>query len=489
MNMNKIIRALLFLAATVAAVIAFSSVALALSANSWTTPKNYSGTCPATIQFNGMISGGSPGPVQYSFGYIDPSTNKSVPVGSASGTLDSNGSLQITQPVSFAAAQAGNSLVTLYALQGGIRVNSTATAFSITCTSAPRPPSGPSGPVTGGFSGRNAPVNLGANLPKIAAPTGLSFTNNQAVCATHVGALYGSLFCPASIINGELLMLIWNWAPCNDDPYCVTSIDGYHIYHPFAGASRYYSSHVLQSPLKTQSNPQVTGDFLTSFRGGECYVVTAYKGTAESPASTPFCTPRNLALGAQPVTLNPASGHVRSVEKYDLHDTGFFAFNGVPTRGEDSEPGVVHVGFLYGTILGSAAVPDTAENYVYRGAFWFDLSSLAAKTIRNATLHLQAQTTMGNPRHPNATLSCARYLGTGTKDWWNEDGWIDGDIFAGLSRDGPGVDVDVTSQVRQWMSGTQNNGFVLVGPEENFNAFTEDSCESYYNATLTVYAL
>jgi secreted trypsin-like serine protease len=44
---------------------------------------------------------------------------------------------------------------------------------------------------------------------------------------------------------------------------------------------------------------------------------------------------------------------------------------------------------------------------------------------------------------------------------------------------GPDVTIDVTPFVQNWTHNT-NFGFVLYGAEENLNAFTENSCKTWY---------
>ena len=521
--MKSVTTALAQVLVVAAAVFSTAQAALALGANGWTTPSAYSGACPATIVLNGMVTGGRPGAlVLYVFSYVDPSRN-SVTLPGQSGTLDANGSLAVSNPVSFNAAQVGTSSVQLSAQSAGASAISTRTPFSVACTSSggPPPPPPPSGSSHGGASapsnagatvlatppppsgtwhgGASAPSNAGATvLAKIAAPTGLNYTNDPAECVRRMGGsgqFLTPLMCPQIVAAADRLMLIWSWTPCTDDPNCVRQISGYHIYHPFGGSSGYVghglatsnSPSSLQSPLATQDKQEALFTFLAGFKPRDCYVVTAFAGALESPPSGSLCLPGNLALGTQQMMLSPAANHMRSIRKRHVFNTGSFLFGTHQNDTSlDQEPGQINAGFRYNTDK-NANVGDTALNYVYRGAFWFDLGALGGKSIDHATLHLQATSTRtGMPQQANATLSCARYIGTGTTDWWNETGWIDGDFFATLSRDGPNVDVDVTYQVRSWVRGARNSGFVLKAAEENLDAFTENSCESYYSAVLEV---
>ena len=52
---------------------------------------------------------------------------------------------------------------------------------------------------------------------------------------------------------------------------------------------------------------------------------------------------------------------------------------------------------------------------------------------------------------------------------------------------GPDVSYDVTQLVRDWANGSPNYGMVLLGDEENLDAFTERGCETTYLNNSTLY--
>lgn len=318
-------------------------------------------------------------------------------------------------------------------------------------------------------------------LQVIAAPTGLSYTTDGTKCGSILGPII-SLAC-AGLSNGGVL-LYWAWASCKD-ANCVQGIDGFHVYHRIGGASG-LTEHTnrVAAPVKTVDNPAQDYTVLDSARPGDCFQVTAYKGSAESDASATLCLPNDLSRGGSTISLAPATNEIRSAHQGLIYDTGAsLAVGDVPMQ--DEELGKIHVGYSYNTDKG---VTDSAINNLYRGAFAFDLGALQGKAITSATLHLHVVSTeLGMPQQPNYNTSCARHLGLGTDQWWYATGWIGGDFNWDLSSHGPDIQIDVTDAVRGWVQlGKENDGFVLKGADENIMAFTEDSCESYYDVSLDV---
>jgi hypothetical protein len=141
--------------------------------------------------------------------------------------------------------------------------------------------------------------------PLIAAPTGLNYTTDPATCMNHVGLL-GGLVCQQIIAQSGLLLLIWDWSPCSA-ANCVKTIQGYHIYvaspvhipsstgqHNIGviGASNARVSPVAmapRTPISTQDDPDFHIRGIHPFHVGECFIVTAYAGSNESPDSNTFC--------------------------------------------------------------------------------------------------------------------------------------------------------------------------------------------------------
>lgn len=322
--MKSMARALLVALGAAVALIAVSDRALALTSYSWTTPASYGGACPTTITLNGMISGGTPAAtVQYVFYYLDPSTNKSVGGPVQSGTLDANGSLQVSSPVSFEAAQAGNSWVKLFARQaGGQAANSASTVFSVACTSsgsnAAPPgaavPQGTSAPVAGAqqvpsapqvvtqspMAGPTQPPPTGNSLRSflvgllvrgvvphgIAAPK-LRLTNNPSDCTQHVTDLSLAATLPfacQSALGQGKPVLIWDWAltaACAIARGC-----GYHVYDVTALMNAPSSG--SRGTLIDAPSRDVT---LSAPASGRCFAVAAFIGAEESQLSNVVCVP------------------------------------------------------------------------------------------------------------------------------------------------------------------------------------------------------
>ena len=508
-------RVLLLTLATASTFFACGAAAFALGANGWTTPSAYSGACPATIVLNGMVTGGRPGAVVlYVFSYVDPSRN-SVTLPRQAGMLDASGALAVFNPVSFNTVQAGTSSVQLSAQSDGASAISTRTPFSVACTSSggPPPPSGTShggssapsnagatglGPPPSGtwHGGASAPSNAGATvLAKIAAPTGLTYTNDPAECVRRMGGsgqFLTPLMCPQIVAAADRLMLIWNWTPCTDDPNCVRQISGYHIYHPFGASSGYIghglvtsnSPSSLQSPLATQDKQEALFTFLAGFKPRDCYVVTAFAGALESPPSGSFCLPGNLALGTKQMTVTPIQ--MRSSLAQNQWGNGVLATLENIVGSSNSQMyrqqlNALHVGYWHNR--DKSITGDTAATVIWRGGILFDLTSSAGKAVNKATLRIHVNSSyLGFPPQPNYARSCAGYVGTGNRDWWQDTNWIDGDFFSDVGYSGPNISIDVTSQVRNWVQGRlRNNGFVFKGTDENLGAFTQDSCETLYD--------
>lgn len=111
-----------------------SAAVFALFVNGWTTPLNYGGRCPASITINGMVSGGAPGSnVQYTVSYLDPTSNAPVTLKPKSATLDANGALRISAPISIAGGRSWMKISVRQGLSGAVE---TASGFSIVCTSS-----------------------------------------------------------------------------------------------------------------------------------------------------------------------------------------------------------------------------------------------------------------------------------------------------------------------------------------------------------------
>ncbi len=109
-------------------------------------------------------------------------------------------------------------------------------------------------------------------LTHLPAPSNLTYTVTQAVCAKYGGNV-GAFACSIGLPAGKLV-LVWDYPP-------NIAIDGYRIY--VIGNSQ---------PVATQSLPAVRLEVLDPPKPGTCFDVTAFRGKLESPHSpTSYCVP------------------------------------------------------------------------------------------------------------------------------------------------------------------------------------------------------
>ena len=298
-----------------------------------------------------------------------------------------------------------------------------------------------------------------ATLP---APVDLASTTDPQVCSRHLGnaQFLDSFICQA--IGGGTLTLVWEW-PGKEN------IAGYRIYRVDGGR---------RERVHAQANgKEVMVDLLKAPVGGfsgKCYAVVAYKGKLESDLSNPFCVGGGRVL--QAVTLDP--DHRRCKGK--IRD-GYTGVAGRILHDGDLWNCRDEVGFYYRTDKSSQG--DYFDNQIYRSGVHFDLDSLKGKKIWSAKLKLTVDTShVGNGSETNHHTSCVARIATGIDRWWKYSDWID--MSLALEPDeanGPDVSYDVTKIVRGWVSGAKPNfGFVLLGSEENLNAFAEKACYTSY---------
>lgn len=294
------------------------------------------------------------------------------------------------------------------------------------------------------------------------APAHLASTTDTQVCSQHLGnaQFLGFFICQA--MGSGMLTLVWDW-PGKEN------IDGYRIYRVDGGR---------HERVHAQANgKEVTVDLLNAPAGGfngKCYAVVAYKGSLESDLSNPFCVGGGSVL--QTVTLDPdhrrCKGKIRDgytgVAGRILHDGDLWNCQG-------------EVGFYYRTDKSSQG--DYFDNQIYRSAIHFDLDSLKGKKIWSAKLKVTVDTShVGNGSQTDHHTSCLARIATGIDRWWNYSDWIDMSLALEPGEAmGPDLSYDVTSIVRGWASGARPNfGFVLLGSDENLNAFTEKACYTSY---------
>jgi len=294
----------------------------------------------------------------------------------------------------------------------------------------------------------------------IAAPKNLKSAASLTDCGAHAG-LIGALFCPDMVKSGNLL-LIWDWQP-GDGP---DDIDGYRVYRVDQGSQLVGTQD--KKDLTFVDVPKPAGND-SSYYGGKCYAVSAYSGTRKSALSPPFCAGAGSAAATVRLSANDTStsSWYKACGGYERH---------ISTHGS------MTVGFSYAEK--KAILGDSCYNYIYRGGVVFDVSSLRGQRLVSAQLKLGISESKGSGNY-----SCAEHIGTGVDSWWQHDGWLGGSFGGNVTpiNVGPVVTADVTAIVASWMRGEPNYGFVLQGPDENLNAFTDAICTTtYINPQLVV---
>jgi hypothetical protein len=153
----------------------------------------------------------------------------------------------------------------------------------------------------------------------VSAPTNLVYTNDPKVCNAHAGGgLAGGLICPGLIASTASLPLVWDWQQCTytpgssffnipDSNVCgVSRPDGFRIYKV---TNTFSSSHFIHLGTRvlvdTQTDPTLTIRGISPYQKTDCYVVTAYRGSTESPDSNTWCGAANLAMGTAWKEVDP----------------------------------------------------------------------------------------------------------------------------------------------------------------------------------------
>jgi hypothetical protein len=325
--------------------------------------------------------------------------------------------------------------------------------------------------------------------PAIPAPRNLDYTNDSGVCSKHFPVpLAGPLACAASVKS--LLTLVWDWSPRNCNG-CPTDVDGYKVYRVDAG------QHALIATQAQGTNVTVYGvdKPIDGTWQGKCYVVTAYKGSTESPESTQKCV--STTVGTVTLVLN--AQHINTSTTLVHDHPGFACVGGKDTHSFDDHNDMI-VGYAYdGHDNGNCAYHDSQW---WRAAVVFDLSKLKGKKLWKATLNLPsisdgwlAKGVTGMPEtwiSEAAGYSCITEIGTGTSAWWQGDPWLGLNTFD-TRAEGSGFsgNFDVTVQVRQWLQGTPNYGFVFRSSHEGEQTLQSQlGCKSLVGSLYQVqYAL
>lgn len=334
--------------------------------------------------------------------------------------------------------------------------------FSVTCSA---PGSLPRGESTYAVLGNDKHLDL-YTQPNLQPPTDISTSGDPSACAAHIANPFVAGLLCQPIAAANKLFILWRCASCPSD------VDGFKIYLTDV-------SGVTGTLLdKTSAGPGATVSLLSAPAGGfagKCYAVTSYKGSKESAMGYRSCISVAPTVGTTSVTLQ--SVHVRSSTRSDSNVGGAYR----PTSAPDLVAGYSHDTNKH--FLG-----DTWFNDITRGAFAFDLSPMVGRPLQKATLHLHVNVSqIGANNTSDYSKSCAAEVGAGKDTWWNNTAWIEADWSDNTSSSGPNVDVNVTTDVRSWMNGAANYGFVIKGSDENLKAFTEDKCISRYaSPTLTL---
>jgi hypothetical protein len=304
------------------------------------------------------------------------------------------------------------------------------------------------------------------------APIGLGSTTDPTICTQH-GGFGAGLACKALLPQGRLV-LVWDYRSG------VTPAAGFHVYRVDGGARQRVDNLAITPDLTVfiVDPPPAEG------YAGACYAVSAYGGGRESDLSPAFCAGGGSTV--QTVTLSPTQW--RSTGRGHHKDSHLgneeFSYNTQPD-------GLAEAGFVYGT--NKTAFGDVSDNVIYRLGILFDVNALANRRIQSAQLKMRVDNAWtqewpwpdsktGPTRGPpnDHSTSCIAQIGVGRAYWWNYQDWLDASVVSRNEYVGPNISIDVTSIVKGWASGEDNFGFVLMGEEENLNAFTEEACLTSY---------
>ncbi len=321
-------------------------------------------------------------------------------------------------------------------------------------------------PIPSGGSAAMQPSGLRYPL-QLPVPTSLASATDPTVCSAH-GGLGGGLACKALLPKGDLA-LVWTYP-------AMAQISGFHVYRVDGGG---------RTLVATQANGAAATIYIVDPPPADgyanaCYAVTAFSPTDESGLSPPFCGGQARLM--QTLTLSPTN--LRSINRSHGKDENFIA-GGAATN--DKPSGSPDVGYSHQTR--KFTFGDMSSNVIYRLGLLFDLSSVHSRNIVSARLGLETEaswTGAADPEHSAASdhsTSCAAVVAVGTAKWWKYTDWIGAAavLRPGPSQ-GPDVSIDVTSIVRQWASSPEdaNQGIVLLGEDENLDAFTESTCVTAY---------
>lgn len=455
------------LAVAVVGVSAFERPAEAgITGAALTTPSSViTNPCPISVPFTGTISGSPGTKFTYSFNRFVNGVQQVAPGGAA--TMPASGSISVSDNVSFASSASGRTFDQIWVhniAPSQADVYGNIVTVAVTCGAAPTPP--PS---------------------SIVAPTNLKQTTDPGACGDHVAPLFGGIICGAALSNGNLV-LIWDYK-------YPGSVDGFRIYQTNNGG-----------PKQVDKQSGMTGkalDVKATDAKGNCYLVRAYKGSAESGNSNTVCVGggANLSSLNLPITNTRYTYHYRIAEN-DAPYCGLRT-NGTGGRYLEGSGWALLVGYSHSYDAGTQPLPCwQVVDYAYRSAVKFDLSPLSGRKIWKATLTMVVANGWTDFNHDNrVNVSCASQIMYATSDWSGAKDLIDGDPYLDMPNGTPNasantgtvsisggrnVSIDVTDAVRRWKIGQPNFGFVFRGPRENYPNSNEECASEYGNLNLRV---
>jgi hypothetical protein len=202
------------------------------------------------------------------------------------------------------------------------------------------------------------------------------------------------------------------------------------------------------------------------------------------------CTP-GVVTKEGSVTLSPSrtGGWVQNSYAYPANDTAWpCPLDKSGTGGAPEVAGTLLTGFDHAYDAGTRPFPCSRKLiHIYRAAMNFDLKEITNLKPRvfvtNATLHYNRSP------DPASGRTCADALLLATDNWQAPgyknlppgDAYVSSLPTGGASCGLGGCAVDVTSAVRNWVSGAEaQRGFVIRGENESTDAKDNDSCLTRY---------
>jgi hypothetical protein len=318
-------------------------------------------------------------------------------------------------------------------------------AIASHCPLAPLPGSG-TGLGSNGRGGRALAVR----------PADLHPTSDVTECQTHGG----NFFC-AALKGGapNLLVLVWSG---------TASAQAYTLYRTDAG--RHLAVATGSQPVNG-SVPTAQG--VENVVPGSCYAVSMVRpGAGESELSDPYCVGNNVPAKEVVVTL-PALRY-RSVV--------ISQSQGRSDGSRTDHPQAVLVGYTHIAEAGGV-FGDSARSSFARAGLFFDVGFLANHHVSFANLKMRVDYSNlsfvhnSPPPYRDSVTQCAARAGVGTSPWWNgpPDMGV-GEPSVAIGRQQRAAGYDVSDIARAWAAGAPNYGIVLVGSDENLEAFTETGC-------------